>query len=313
MREPRSRCCCPKRATRGWRPSLASASRSSMRTQRWSWWTSRRGSSCTRGPVTHEGTLVGGLLARFPDLAELVSAGVCAPDRPGIVHRLDKGTSGLLAVARTPDAYRELVGQLATRTMERRYLALVVGRCGGRQGGGRGADRPLGPHAHQDGGHGAAGSRPEPPTPSWSAGTGGRPRRCSSSPSRAGGPTRSGSTWRPSGTRWWGMPRYGAPDKRLGSGRFFLHAFKLAFTHPGTGARMEFTSAAGRGPEGLPGLGRAPPGAARPGRAPVLSGRLVDAEHVGVEGQRGQRLLLGPAHPADPHAEALGRRLERRR
>jgi 23S rRNA pseudouridine1911/1915/1917 synthase len=39
-----------------------------------------------------------------------------------------------------------------------------------------------------------------------------------------------------------GDARYGMPDKRLGSGRFFLHAFKLAFTHPGTGARMEFTS-----------------------------------------------------------------------
>ncbi len=79
------------------------------------------------GAGHHEGTLVGGLLSRFPDLAELVAGGVCAPDRPGIVHRLDKGTSGLLAVARTPAAYRELVGQLATRTMERRYLALVTG------------------------------------------------------------------------------------------------------------------------------------------------------------------------------------------
>ena len=73
------------------------------------------------------GTLVGGLLARFPDLADLVTAGICAPDRPGIVHRLDKGTSGLLAVARTADAYWALVEQLATRTMERRYLALVAG------------------------------------------------------------------------------------------------------------------------------------------------------------------------------------------
>src|SRR3984957_825914 len=74
-----------------------------------------------------EGTLVGGLLDRFPDLAALVTEGVCPPDRPGIVHRLDKGTSGLLAVARTAQAYEALVEQLATRTMERRYLALVQG------------------------------------------------------------------------------------------------------------------------------------------------------------------------------------------
>ena len=77
-----------------------------------------------------EGTLVGGLLARFPEVGALVTAGVCAPDRPGIVHRLDKGTSGLLAVARTTEAYRDLAAQLAARTMERRYLALVAGDVG---------------------------------------------------------------------------------------------------------------------------------------------------------------------------------------
>src|SRR6202041_2177777 len=79
------------------------------------------------GAGHQEGTLGGGLLSRFPDLSALVDSGVCPPDRPGIVHRLDKGTSGLMAVARTADAYRSLVEQLATRTMERRYLALVAG------------------------------------------------------------------------------------------------------------------------------------------------------------------------------------------
>ena len=39
-----------------------------------------------------------------------------------------------------------------------------------------------------------------------------------------------------------GDARYGMPDKRLGSGRFFLHAFELAFAHPATGARVDFTS-----------------------------------------------------------------------
>ncbi len=87
------------------------------------------------------GTLVGGLLARFPDLSDLVASGVCAPDRPGIVHRLDKGTSGLLAVARTAEAYRGLVFQLAERTMERRYLALVTGEVEEDQGE---VDAPIG-------------------------------------------------------------------------------------------------------------------------------------------------------------------------
>ena len=69
-----------------------------------------------------DGTLVQGLLARYP---ELVSVG--DPDRPGIVHRLDKGTSGLLLVARSPAAYTELVARLKAHEVERRYLALVWG------------------------------------------------------------------------------------------------------------------------------------------------------------------------------------------
>lgn len=70
------------------------------------------------------GTLVHGLLALFPDLA---SIGVGEPARPGIVHRLDKGTSGLLVVARNAGAYDNLVEQLRRRAVERVYLALVWG------------------------------------------------------------------------------------------------------------------------------------------------------------------------------------------
>ena len=69
-----------------------------------------------------DGTLVQGLLARYPELA-----GVGDPDRPGIVHRLDKGTSGLLLVARSPAAYAALVAQLKAHDVERQYLALVWG------------------------------------------------------------------------------------------------------------------------------------------------------------------------------------------
>jgi len=69
-----------------------------------------------------DGTLVNGLLARYPELA-----GVGDPARPGIVHRLDRDTSGLLVVARTPAAYEGLVGMLAAHDVERRYDALVWG------------------------------------------------------------------------------------------------------------------------------------------------------------------------------------------
>jgi 23S rRNA pseudouridine1911/1915/1917 synthase len=72
------------------------------------------------GPGHDVGTLVHGLLARYPELA-----GVGEPQRPGLVHRLDRGTSGLLVVARTPDAHADLVEQLSTHEVERVYTALV--------------------------------------------------------------------------------------------------------------------------------------------------------------------------------------------
>jgi len=68
------------------------------------------------------GTLVHGLLARYPEIRTVGQA-----DRPGIVHRLDKGTSGLLLVARSQRAYEALVAMLAARRVDRRYRALVWG------------------------------------------------------------------------------------------------------------------------------------------------------------------------------------------
>jgi 23S rRNA pseudouridine1911/1915/1917 synthase len=68
------------------------------------------------------GTLVHGLLARYPEIRTVGQA-----DRPGIVHRLDKGTSGLLLVARSQPAYEALVAMLSARRVDRRYRALVWG------------------------------------------------------------------------------------------------------------------------------------------------------------------------------------------
>jgi 23S rRNA pseudouridine1911/1915/1917 synthase len=72
--------------------------------------------------VRSEGTLVHGLVARFPEIR-----GVGQEGRWGIVHRLDRETSGLLVVARTVDAYGALVSMMKRREISRRYLALVVG------------------------------------------------------------------------------------------------------------------------------------------------------------------------------------------
>src|SRR5690606_5284894 len=81
------------------------------------------------GLVTHpgagnwEGTLLNGLLYRYPELTRVA--------RAGIVHRLDKDTSGLLVVARTETAQTDLVRQLQARTVKREYCALVHGVLSG--------------------------------------------------------------------------------------------------------------------------------------------------------------------------------------
>ncbi|HYL04454.1 MAG TPA: RluA family pseudouridine synthase [Thermoanaerobaculia bacterium] len=84
------------------------------------------------------GTLVHLLLARYPEMA-----GVGGPGRPGIVHRLDKGTSGVMAVARNPAAYQRLSRAFASRAVTKRYLAIVYGRPAGETGV---VDAPIGRH-----------------------------------------------------------------------------------------------------------------------------------------------------------------------
>jgi 23S rRNA pseudouridine1911/1915/1917 synthase len=74
------------------------------------------------GAGTHSGTLVNRLVHHFGTLSDVGGA-----LRPGIVHRLDKDTSGVLLVARTDAAHRALAGQFAGRTVEKTYLALVEG------------------------------------------------------------------------------------------------------------------------------------------------------------------------------------------
>jgi 23S rRNA pseudouridine1911/1915/1917 synthase len=219
------------------------------------------------GAGHREGTLVGGLLSRFPDLSALVEAGVCAPDRPGIVHRLDKGTSGLLAVARTEAAYEALVAQLADRTMQRRYLALVEGSVADDRGE---IDAPIGRSTRTPTKMAiAAGGRaartgftvlerrylPRPTTLLELSLQSGRTHQIRVHMAAIGHPVV-------------GDARYGTSERALGSGRFFLHAHRLGFTHPTSGEHVEFSA-------GLPAdLER-------------FLGGLVDAEDVSVEGEGG--------------------------
>lgn len=82
-----------------------------------------KGMTVHPAPGSPHGTLVNAVLAHSDELS-----GVGGVERPGIVHRLDKDTSGLLVVAKTDQAHLGLQQQIQKRTAERRYLALVWGQ-----------------------------------------------------------------------------------------------------------------------------------------------------------------------------------------
>ncbi|CAN5208988.1 RluA family pseudouridine synthase [soil metagenome] len=195
------------------------------------------------GLVVHPGagrrdaTLVNGLLARFPDVA-----GVGEPGRPGIVHRLDKDTSGLLAVARTEEARRGLVAQLSDRTVTRRYLALVWGRVEVAQGV---VDAPVGRSGRQP-------TRMAVSSRGRDARTGYEVLRTYSSPvatTRVVCRLETGRTHQirvhldAIGHPVVGDRRYGGARQSLPAPRQFLHAAHLGFTHPVSGKAMSFDSA----------------------------------------------------------------------
>ena len=182
------------------------------------------------------GTLVQGLLARFPEIE-----GVGEPDRPGIVHRLDAGTSGLLVVARTQAAYESLVAQLSSRTVERRYLALAWGSF---EAEGGLIDAPVGRSAKD-------------PT-AMAVAAGGRAARTRyrviqrfHTPVDATLVECSLETGRTHQIRVHlaaighpvvGDRRYRGQRGSLPADRPFLHAYRLAFDHPVSGRRCEYES-----------------------------------------------------------------------
>ena len=174
------------------------------------------------------GTLVHGLVGR---------AGGGEADRPGIVHRLDRDTSGLLVVARSEEAYKRLQAMVQAREVERHYLALVRGRP--RSWRGR-IEAPIGR------------DRDDPTRQSLDTDT---PREAVTHFEVAellGGNALLDvrlETGRTHQIRVHlaavdlpvvGDPVYGVPDQALG--RQFLHANRLAFEHPFTGERVEVES-----------------------------------------------------------------------
>ncbi|MBK6669984.1 MAG: RluA family pseudouridine synthase [Actinobacteria bacterium] len=183
-----------------------------------------------------DGTLVNGLLARWPELADVGEV-----HRPGIVHRLDKGTSGLMVVARTQTAYHALVDQLSVHEVERNYETLVWGWLDTPVGT---IDAPIGR------------SRRNPLLMTVSAD--GRPsrthyevvERCLEPAlvTRMRCSLETGRTHqirvhlRSIGHPVVGDDLYSGQRPALGLARPFLHAFRLAFAHPATDETVSFTA-----------------------------------------------------------------------
>jgi len=192
------------------------------------------------GLVTHparghlQGTLVNALLGLGVDLSGEGST------RPGIVHRLDKDTSGLLLIAKDDDTQAALVGSMQRREIERRYLALVRGRPPGESGT---IDAPLGRHPTRrtriavvpDGRHAVSHYQVLEATDRFSflevTLETGRTHQIRVHMAHLGTPVLGDRT-------------YGGVSelsRSLGLQRPFLHAWRLAFPSPGDGSRVEVT------------------------------------------------------------------------
>jgi 23S rRNA pseudouridine1911/1915/1917 synthase len=177
----------------------------------------------------------GGTLAQA-----LAAAGAAGgeEDRPGIVHRLDRDTSGLLVVARSHETYERLQRLVRRRALTREYLALVVGRPRSRRGT---IDAPIGRDRHDRLRHSLDTDTPRAAVTHFELEE--------LLPSHALLRVRL-ETGRTHQIRVHlaaidlpvaGDPVYGVPGE-LGLERQFLHAARLAFTHPGTGAAIDVSS-----------------------------------------------------------------------
>ena len=170
------------------------------------------------------------------------------PERPGIVHRLDRDTSGLMAAARTEEAYERLSQLVRERALERTYLALVRGPAAVAARADRCADRPRPPRSDADLARQRVGARRRH---ALRGGGAVRPPRAAARAARdgpdapdPGAPRRD----RPAGGR---RPRL-RPHATPALGRQFLHAAELAFPHPITGERLELALRAPERPRVLP-------------------------------------------------------------
>ena len=160
------------------------------------------------------------------------------PERAGIVHRLDRDTSGLLVVSRTDEAHRALQLALAERRIEREYLALVEGRPPARTGT---VDAPIGRDPRVRTRMAVGGAHPRAARTHFTL------ERAFADASLLRLRLETGRThqirvhMQAIGHPVYGDPEYGTAGL-LGLERQFLHSSRLAFTHPFTGERIDVQS-----------------------------------------------------------------------
>ena len=177
------------------------------------------------------GTLVQGLLAQAIEGGE-------EPERPGIVHRLDRDTSGLLVVARSDEAHRRLQRLLRKRELVREYLALVRGRPRSRAGR---IEAPIGRDRRDPTRHSLDTATPREAATSFEL------LELLPAHSLLRVTLETGRTHQirvhlaAVDLLVAGDPTYGAPGD-LGLERQFLHAARLAFPHPFTGDEVDVSS-----------------------------------------------------------------------
>ena len=171
------------------------------------------------------------------ELAEILGGGG-DPERPGIVHRLDKDTSGLLVVARDDETHAALQEAVREREVERVYLALAGGRLASRTGT---IDAPIGRASRQRHRMAVSGAASRQARTHFTV-LELLPRESYLEARLETGRTHQiRAHFAAIGHPLTGDPTYGGAE-RYGLRRQFLHAHRLAFRHPQTGERLEFTS-----------------------------------------------------------------------
>jgi 23S rRNA pseudouridine1911/1915/1917 synthase len=171
------------------------------------------------------------------ELGEILGGGEDA-ERPGIVHRLDKGTSGLLVVARTDAVHAALQAQVRRREVERIYLALAGGRIASRTGT---IDAPIGRAARQRHRMAVSGAASRQARTHFSVLELLAAETYLEARLETGRTHQIRAHFAAIGHPLVGDPTYGGAEK-YDLERQFLHAHRLSFTHPESGEQLSFAS-----------------------------------------------------------------------